>query len=313
MTKHDIDERLASVSLRPSAEGMERALAAARGVVLSRSRRAGATVRIAGFVLLLISLVGLTPPGRSLAEAVGNLVGIGDDPTKPSVLFEEAENQSVIGLGEAPNGNRYELVRASEADGPGRQRTTCYYVSFPDLNPDPMSSSCLTRAALRGLRSDPLQVFVNASPDELGADGALTITGSVADRVATVEVQQGSAGGSPVVMQPPLAPLVARPSFPPRKRLAHPHRLNPPDARTEVKAFVAFLPFDPPNLKQVRSGDLVEQHKAEMANAERYAQALESIEITARDGNGKVVSAIRLGEIPNIGYSLELGRDPAGP
>lgn len=103
----------------------------------SRSRRR----KVMGMGLVAAALLALSPPGQSLAESVGELVGIGEPATLPAKEFGDTISRGqplVLATGTAPGGDRYEIVVGSAvfaerkglpADAGGEK--TCLTVDIP--------------------------------------------------------------------------------------------------------------------------------------------------------------------------------------
>jgi hypothetical protein len=118
MSPHRLEERLREVPTPRSTEARERTVAEARAEVAARApaprpARPGARL-LAGFAAtaLVLGVVLLTPPGRTAAAWVGDLVGIGEvggSPTREQRSGGTSE-EVVIDNGRAPDGTRYEWV-----------------------------------------------------------------------------------------------------------------------------------------------------------------------------------------------------------
>jgi hypothetical protein len=119
MTPELLEDLLRELPVPDSADGRERAVAAARARIEARpaSERSARrpwrrALRIACVTALLAGAL-LTPPGRAASGWVGELVGIGEvggRPTQEHRGFDEAGEAIVINNGTAPDGSRYEWV-----------------------------------------------------------------------------------------------------------------------------------------------------------------------------------------------------------
>lgn len=170
-----LEERLALLDAAPNEEG-----------------RRGAQVRVAELVpvparshrrrwLLGIgaaALLALTPPGQSLADAVVELVGIGDEPTGgPQFVNPGSTRQdSVIGAGQTLSGQPFELVETDPdkpAPGPGPEMdATCVYTNFPEQErPQSSVAQCVNAGVLRKLaEGSAIHTVITTVPGGEGVD-----------------------------------------------------------------------------------------------------------------------------------------------
>ena len=169
--------------------------ALARTVAAARAgARAGRATRLRSWLaagLVAVALVGLTPPGQSLAEAIGELAGVGDEPTEPELRGGFGSNRAVvIGTGTSPNGTPYEVVAAHASDpefgmegitqdGPisvngGRDRASyeddCAGLSVPGGDErTPLETVtqrlCLTPELYSALEDNPITLSVTSETD----------------------------------------------------------------------------------------------------------------------------------------------------
>lgn len=167
----------------------------ARGAGIWRS---GLRPALLTMLLLLVLLMAATPTGRSIAQEIGELVGIGDDPTEDPVFDAPGTSRRdiVVGVGEAPSGARYEVVGETVA-GSGRE-SICFRVSFPDFEPRGVQQ-CMTPAASRNFTDASLVPTAYA-----GADGSPVVAGVAGSDIASVEV---SGPGGDVATEAGLFPL----------------------------------------------------------------------------------------------------------
>jgi len=112
-----IEDLLREMPTPPASEARERTVAEARAEVAGRipaprraRPRAGPLVALAA--VLFVGVVLLTPPGRTAAAWVGELVGIGEVGGSPTQQKRgpETSEEIVIDNGRAPDGSRYEWV-----------------------------------------------------------------------------------------------------------------------------------------------------------------------------------------------------------
>jgi hypothetical protein len=118
MSPDRLDQLLREVTAPQATEARERTVAEARAEVAARSpapRRPRPGARLVASLAaaaLVLGVVLLTPPGRSAAAWVGELVGIGEvggPPTRDDRGLGTSE-EVVIDNGRAPDGSRYEWV-----------------------------------------------------------------------------------------------------------------------------------------------------------------------------------------------------------
>lgn len=262
-----LEERLAGLPAPGSSEAQERAMIAVGDAAddgrlrRSLSRRARWLGAVGATVLL-----GLSPPGQAIAERLGELVGIGDEPTEggigPSV---------VIGLGEV-NGVPYEVVASSRLgivtsrDDLGKP---CIGLEIPGV-PGLTSYNCVTSEF-----DGELTPVVSGAPRELGEEAELIVQGLAPPSVERVDVAYRPQDGDERMTAAQVSPLTAE--------LA-----GKIGAEDGTRFFMAFLPRGillPPDRPE---GRLTE------ANA---AQALARIEVTAYDVEGSELERVRLSEL----------------
>jgi hypothetical protein len=117
MSPGRIEDLLREAPAPPASEARERTVAQARAEVAGRApapRRARPRARLlVGLAAgLLMGVLLLTPPGRTAAAWVGELVGIGEVGGSPTQQKRgpETSEEVVIDNGRAPDGSRYEWV-----------------------------------------------------------------------------------------------------------------------------------------------------------------------------------------------------------
>ena len=156
----NLEERLAVLELEPNDRGRIAARTRVSELVPPAPKRRR---RLRGWLgaMVVAALFSLTPPGQSLAAAVGDLVGIGDEPSGGPQFANpgESRNDTVIAVGETPSGDPFELV-ASDPDQsnsepptwPGPQTdVTDVYANFPDAEPQSTLGQVLNAGVLRKL------------------------------------------------------------------------------------------------------------------------------------------------------------------
>jgi hypothetical protein len=189
ISKRETRRRLRHLEPRENPEAKARALTLARREIEGRDLEAAENPRPwarAARILLVAAAVGgflLTAPGRGLADRLGELVGIGDEPTAAPVFTNPGmpAEQVVIGVGggseDIPG---YEVIasRIEETDG---EAPLCFRVSFPELEQRGVLQ-CLTDAALSNLTPETMQpaAFVLKGVDQVVVVG---IVGSGVQKV----------------------------------------------------------------------------------------------------------------------------------
>jgi hypothetical protein len=144
---------------------------------------------IAAAVVLALAAASLTPPGRAVAERIGEIVGIGDEPTGVG------GDSVVIGVGESPSGARYEIF-ASTKFGPGipAEDYTCIGLNVPAPNPAIKGASCLTEDLKHQFERDVISPIAAPAPKGLGQ--ATIVQGLARGDVANVEMAHHSPRGA---------------------------------------------------------------------------------------------------------------------
>ena len=185
MNAQSLEERLALLQVEPNDAGRLGAHALVAQLPTGQKRH-----RVRGWLLAggAAALLVLTPPGQSFAEKVGDIVGIGGEPTGGPQFGNpgETRDDSVIATGTAPSGEPFELVAtdpARPAPGPGPEiDATCVYTNFPESQPQTNTAQCLNagvlrRLAERGTKVDPIAAVLpgdGGSPDTLLIDAYAT-------------------------------------------------------------------------------------------------------------------------------------------
>lgn len=254
--------------------------------------------RVAAIVasgVAILAIVSVTPPGRAAADALGNLVGIGDEPSDP-ILFNVGGPSVVVGVGESPNGQPVELVASPAPASDGVVRSACVYPSFPETKVHAVGVSCNEVG-----RNGELSVFPYRGPPELGGNGLLVTAKSFADASA-IEVVYLEPDGTEVV-----APQIS--GFIDEELGAS------VGAGTEFHYAVAFLPTDLVTPTVLGEGSSPE-HALDAAR-----RATEEITVRALGPDGEILSSFNLGKdspswlpgtlVPGEGVAVYLG-DPEG-
>ena len=155
-----------------------------------RARQADAPRRVAfavGLALVLGVFLAFTPPGQSVASAVGDLVGIGDDAPAPP-----GERAVYIDAGEGPGEERYEVTATTN------HGETCFTVAFPDVKDAISSGRCLTGPGPRAeLEEQSVIPSVDAAPATFDPDSGLVLRGLLAPSVEDVTVEYVVPGEEP--------------------------------------------------------------------------------------------------------------------
>ncbi|MDQ3758714.1 MAG: hypothetical protein M3331_02040, partial [Actinomycetota bacterium] len=216
----------------PPEAAQERAIAAV-SAAFARNESAATPHRFwVPTALVLIALaVGLTPQGRALAEDVGQLVGIGDEPTadRPDDGPAATDGAVVIGAGSTPAGDPFEIVafqgrypaKIESSEGQG----TCIGLDFPELDDPSLGTRCI-----EGPQGEPLpSPAITDSAPTLGEEAGLTISGLIGPGIDRVEVTYDGDDGERVAAPTTVGLLTAE--------LA-----ASVQAAEEVGFFVSFLP-----------------------------------------------------------------------
>lgn len=267
-----------------------------------RRRWAAPAVGAAVAASLIVAASVFTAPGRALAEQLGELVGIGDEPTQPRQPATTGSDYPavVIGVGQAPGGERFEIVasgpRAVDAEAAvdrgaiavDRGAIACIFVELPTVDTTE-AGSCMTEESQAGLAETgiaPISLLGNPtlSPTRL------IVQGLVLPEVARVEVRYESPAGTPQTSDVTLASLDAELGA----------RIGVDE---QAGYFVAFLPEElvppaqvvqygenpPPGVPFIRPTPSIEDAEA----------ALAEIEVVAYDGGGEEIARRSLDEGPS--------------
>jgi hypothetical protein len=147
-----------------------------------------------------------TPPGRAIAERLGELAGIGDEPTS-SLDSPVDVPDAVFGVGQAPNGTGYEVVANTDHNlVRDRVHETCVSVEFPSTGSGAAWANCLTRSLAASIADDPLHLAARFGPAELGAE-RLIISGIVSTEIAHAEIRYEAPDGDTSVYDAEVFPL----------------------------------------------------------------------------------------------------------
>ena len=135
---------------------------------------------------LVVAVTTLTPFGRALADRVGELIGIGDPPTREQTN-PVGEPAVVVGVGEY-DGQRFEIV--ASADPPFGAGVPCFSLDFPELS-GTIIGGCMTDAAIATVGRDGIAADAIVNTAAPLADTPILVVGLV-DPAAT-RVSVGSA------------------------------------------------------------------------------------------------------------------------
>jgi hypothetical protein len=210
-----LEERISELRAPSEEASQERASAFMREAAEHRrARPALSRVQKASLGGGLAVLLALTPPVQALAERLGELVGIGDDPTVEKrvshVGTAEETGAVVIGSGTSPSGAPVELVAfkvVAETGQVERVQRTCY--AF-DLPPEKRSNgSCPV-----GTPERFADVRMIAAAQPLTPESQLVIQGVTSADTAQVEVSyqdsDGTISAAPTLFSKLTAPLARR-------------------------------------------------------------------------------------------------------
>jgi hypothetical protein len=231
---------------------------------------------IVAVVLALIVAFSFTPPGRAVAERIGELIGIGDEPAGSTGFGRPAV---VIGAGESPDGFPYQVVAARSLKNGAGGDETCVGLDLPELSGVAVAE-CLTPTQVEILQAQVVAPVLYAAPSGLGPEARFVIQGLVRADAGEVEVRYRSEAGE---------------TRAPTEIVSLDQALGERIGSSEMADFfAAFLPgaaIDDPGA--LPAGEL--------------EQRLERITLTVRDGDGAVLahgSYAELARGPEIGAGL---------
>lgn len=221
-----------------------------------------------GLAVVIVGFLSLTPPGHSLAEAVGRLVGIGDEPTMPP---DPGEQAVVIGVGESAQRVPYEIVAKADAQDSGNQ--PCIGLEFVDIEGVGIKQ-CLTDDSRRVLDRDRIVPFAYGAPEEFGSDQGLIVQGLTTPEVKSVSIGFEGADGAREELTAQMSSLGGE--------LAR--RIGVDD---NAGFFLALLPSD------ILHGIASEPH---VLSPECVIDSLSSVQVKALDSAGQEVAITNLGQ-----------------
>jgi hypothetical protein len=179
----------------PVLEALEVELARVRPAAAGAASR-GRLLRVAtpATAAIVAAAMALTPGGRALAERIGELVGIGDEPTRSSLGLID-EPAIVIGAGESPNGTAYEVVASADMNiYRDESPETCVGIDFPGSDA-PSNAGCLTGELSRSIDERVITPTVFLGSAELGRE-RLIVDGLASPEVVSAEVERVAEDGS---------------------------------------------------------------------------------------------------------------------
>jgi hypothetical protein len=215
-----IAELLRDAEAPDADSALERTVAQAR----RRSERPSRRRRWALGGLAVLCVAAISPPGQSLAEAIGELAGIGEEPTEPENRVGFGNNQAVvIGIGTSPDGTPYEVIAAHASDpeyalegvttegavtvnGGLKQFSytdDCAGISVPE-NAQRSSGErvaqrlCLTPELYRSLEDDPITLSVTPETD-LTEEPALRLSGFALGEAHDVRLELSTEAGTQTI------------------------------------------------------------------------------------------------------------------
>lgn len=237
----------------------------------ARSMRRG--LAVVGAALLIVAGA-VTPPGQAVAERLGELVGIGDEPTELG-----GRTAVVIGTGES-RAYPYEIVATSDAPNmiqrPGEPPVVCISVEFPNVS-GVQVANCLNPEVQRALSDQVIEPIVYAAPEALFPDAELIVQGAAVPEVETVRVTYRTVDGA-------LHESLASVSF------LGGELSDQIGVDDETRFFVAFIPTDVLEPPETDNGPL---------SIENAKQALADVQLTALDAEGNVLVSTDLDRSPN--------------
>jgi hypothetical protein len=226
------------------------------------SRRRPRALVAALTAAVALTVLSLTPMGQAVADRLGELIGIGDEPSG-SVGF--GTPAVVIGVGESPDGVAYEVVASRQSDDPPGARETCIGLDLPRLSGIRVAQ-CIVGETASELQRLIVSPIVYAAPDELGPGSELVVQGLARGDVAEVAIKYPSKRGerrAPVqlaYLDHTVADLI--------------------DASERAGVFVGFVPDG------VLSGS---ERQPKKLTHDSIESSLARITISARDGEGRVL------------------------
>lgn len=188
-SENHVLDRLRRLQVSDDSGARERTIAMAKAELQERGPRPALVRRRLAVALAIgLALVALefTEPGRTVAREIGELIGIGDEPSAPE-LFDEGDVDSkrvVIGGGIEPGLGRYEVI--ASRIGVADEAAICLRVAFPDASVRHGSVQCLTQAAAERFDHDDLR----STADRIDAS-TVAVTGLTGSNVVSVEVRAG--------------------------------------------------------------------------------------------------------------------------
>jgi hypothetical protein len=241
-----------------------------------RSHNRARALVAAAAAAVVLAVLSLTPPGQAVADRLGELIGIGDEPSGSSGFGTPAV---VIGVGESPGGVAYEVVAYRSDHPPPDQRETCLGFDLPRLG-GARVGQCIVEETARRLRRWIVTPLVYAAPAELGEGSGLVVQGLARSDVADVEITYPSERGEDVAPTQ-LAPL--------DQGVA-----DLIDASERAGFFIGFIPTD------VLSGSA---RRPKVLTPNSIESSLARVTIVARNAEGKFLVS---------GDAAELGRAQPG-
>lgn len=172
----------------PSLEALGREFSrlAADGPAGERAHsRLGIRMALALSLVAALTAASFTPPGRAVADRVGQIVGIVED-----------DGEIVIAVGKTPQDLHPYRVSAFGDKEPGE---TCVFLNFEEL-PGSGYGSCLAGEVPADLARDKISPFVYSAPHELFSRGSAVLQGLAAADVAEVQVTYRDADDDEVLV-----------------------------------------------------------------------------------------------------------------
>lgn len=172
----------------PTLEALERELLA-RG----DSRPAPVYPRAAlatAAIALVVAATALTPFGRAIAERVGDLVGVGDPPSREQAN-PVGEPWVVVGVG-TYGGERFEIVAsAASPSADGAAPTPCFSVDFPESS-GTVVGGCMTPELVAATERDGITASATPSVGPSAPGRPTVVTGLAAGAASRVSIESAT-------------------------------------------------------------------------------------------------------------------------
>lgn len=279
MNENDLAQALNEMAPARNNDALARTVALVRqempGVRGRLTLPSGRRLALAMIAVGIAAAIALTPPGRALAERVGELVGIGEPSSvqeanllDPRLNGEERVGPALVAAsGTVPdaNGQTFEIVAWAARRSHGIVRShgiiSCLGIVFPDLGSQETGKWCADPPST-DMVSGPVHVFgMSGSDPRFGPTAPYQVVGVTQPDVSRVEVTYVDKSGSRVSAPTALGRLDG-------------DLLEQTGAQVPFGFFAAFIPND---------------GAPQPKNALTPSPFLQSVEVTAFDSQGQVV------------------------